>query len=288
MVCFRLLLGLFLCLTWLLNGCAGKIKTAVAGSLIIDVAAATAKHDDLVLVAQGAPTYLLLLEGLLESNPNNKRLLLSTAEAYVSYGTLIEADDPQRAGRSYLRAKQYALKALAQNKNIAPLLSAPFREFSTIDTHLKDKDLALVFWAASSWGAWISVSTASMAALADLPKVIHLMEWVIGQDESFFYGSPHIFLGIYHGALPKMLGGSPEKSLHHFSRALEISDNKMIMVHVQMAKFYARQIFDRDLYESLLTQALALPVDGLPELTLQNVAAQKMARLLLEETDDFF
>ena len=275
-------------LSFFLSGCAGKIKTAIASTFILDVATATAKHDDLALVAQGAPTYLLLLEGLLESNPNHKELLRSTAEAYLSYGTFLEADAPQQASLSYSRAKQYSQKALAQNHKIAPLLNAPFREFSTLDTHLKAKDLELVFWVASSWGAWVSVNTTSMAALADLPKVIYLMEWILTQDETFYYGSPHIFLGIYHGALPKMLGGSPEKSLYHFNRALEISDNKMLIVHVQMAKFYARQIFDRQLYESLLHQALALPVNSIPELTIQNVAAQKMARLLLKETDEFF
>ncbi len=60
------------------------------------------------------------------------------------------------------------------------------------------------------------------------------------------------------------------------------------MAYVLMAKYYARQIFDRELYESLLTEVLALPVDEVPELTLQNMAAKKQAGKLLEEADAFF
>jgi hypothetical protein len=127
-----------------------------------------------------------------------------------------------------------------------------------------------------------------MGALAELPKVILLMEWVLKTDETFQFGSPHLFLGVYHAALPPALGGQPEAARRHFERAIEISQGKSLMPRVLMARYYARQIFDRQLYVALLEQVLALPVDPVPELTLQNVAAQKQARQLLEETDEFF
>ena len=44
-------------------GCA-HLRNAAVGSLIEDVATATSRHDDLELVSQAVPTYLLLLEGL--------------------------------------------------------------------------------------------------------------------------------------------------------------------------------------------------------------------------------
>lgn len=230
----------------------------------------------------------MLLEGLLQSDPENQRLLVAAAEAYASYGALIEPDDPDRARNLYRRAKEYGLRALATNKKIADFLKAPYGEFIQIRSHLDSEDVPLVFWAASSWGAWVSTHTSSMAALADLPKVIALMEWILTTDETFFYGSPHLFLGVYFAALPPSLGGQPEKALHHFERALEIGQKQTLMAYVLMAKYYARQIFDRELYESLLTEVLALPVDEVPELTLQNMAAKKQAGKLLEEADAFF
>jgi hypothetical protein len=274
-------------LPFILGGCAGKLKALTAGSLIRDVAAATAKHDDIDLAIEGAPTYLLLLEGLLESNPTNTTLLSATAEAYVAYGTLIEADNPDRSSRLYKRAHTYARLSLEGEKAISRKLNTPYLDFVTVASELKHKHLERVFWLASSWGAWISLNTHSMQALADLPKVIYLMEWVIKTDETFYYGSPHIFLGVYHSALPPMLGGSPEKSKSHFDSALTLSQGRMLMIKVQMARFYARQIFDRQLYTSLLEQVIeADPHAG--DLTLQNVAAQRLARKLLEETDEYF
>lgn len=278
---------LMVLLLWLW-GCAPQLKAAAARSFMKDVSAATARHDDLELVVQAVPTYLLLLEGLLHSDPDNPQILIALAETYTSYGTLVEVDDPERARRLYRRAMAYGLSALGHQKGVAPLLGAPYAEFAQIRQRLKPKDAHLVFWAALSWGTWISTSTESMEALADLPKVILLMEWVVQQDETIYFGSPHVFLGVYHSALPPALGGDPPKALYHFDRALEISQHSAAMVYVQKARFYARQVFDRDLYESLLRQALELPIDRIPELTLQNVAARKMARKLLEETDAFF
>jgi tetratricopeptide (TPR) repeat protein len=280
--CFLLPYGLGL------TGCAAKLKLAVAGSLIQDVAEAAARHDDIVLATQAVPSYLLLLEGLLASNPDNQRLLIATAQTYTAYGTLIELEEPERARSLYQRAKECGLKALGQKKRIGPLLNAPYDEFTGILTHLETDDVPLAFWAASSWGSWISASTESMSALAELPKVIFLMEWVLQEDETFQFGAPHLFLGIYHAALPPALGGDPEQALSHFERAIEISQGQDLMAQVLMARYYARQIFDRELYETLLTQVLDLPARTVPELNLQNAAAKRQARRLLEEADDFF
>ena len=269
-------------------GCAARLQSALVGSLIEDVSAATARHDDLDLVASGVPTFLLLLEGLLVANPQDPQLLLSATETYTSYATLVEVDDPQRAKHLYHRGKEYGLRALALRLSQPDLLQAPYAEFVRVIDDLEASDLSVVFWAASSWGAWISANTESMAALADLPKVIKLMQWIAAQDETFQYGSPHVFLGTYYAALPPMLGGNPQKAAEHFDRAVAISKGQVLMVYVLKAKFYARQIFDQALYESLLHEALTRPADAVPELTLQNIAAQKQAQLLLDQADDFF
>lgn len=268
--------------------CAARLKIAAAGALMEDMVAATNQQDDLDLVIQAAPTYLLLLEGLRQSAPHNSRLLISLAQAYTSYATLVEIDDPERADCLYHRAKSYGLQALAREKRLAPFLGAPFAEFAHIRTALKPKDVAPVFWTALSWGAWISAHTDSMAALAQLPKVILLMEWVVEQDETLLHASPHVFLGVYHAAVPQALGGSPEQALFHFDRALALTQGQALMVQVQKARYYARQIFDRQLYVELLNQALTLPVDRDPELILPNMAARRLARKLLEQTDVFF
>ncbi len=265
------------------------LRNAAMGSLMEDLTSATNKHEDAELVTQAAPTYLLLMDGLLEGNPNDADLLIEASQAYTSYGALIESNTPERARLMYRRGKDYGLRALVQKRRaVAPLLAAPYSQFTQITSALRSEDVEFVFWAASGWGAWISVHTESMTALADLPRVILLMEWVLERDETILLGSPHLFLGIYYAALPPMLGGKPERSREHFERAVELSDGKSAIVFVQMARYYARQVYDRELYESLLHQALDVPVDAVPELTLQNTAAHGLALTLLDETDVFF
>ncbi len=269
-------------------GCAAKLQSVMMGSLIEEVARATAEHNDPQLVLSGLPTFLLLLDGLIEATPEDRKLLIKAAEAYTSYATLIEHENPQRAGGLYLHARDYGLRALSQRIHEPERLQAPLSDFSQIFTQVKPEDLPAVFWTATSWAGWIFSNTQSMAALAELPKVIKMMQWVVQQDETFRHGSPHVFLGVYHAALPQMLGGNPVKAAEHFDRALAISQGQMLMTYVLKAKFYARQIFDRALYESLLNQTLTSPVDGVAELTLQNISAQQQARVLLSQTDDFF
>ena len=72
-------------------------------------------------------------------------------------------------------------------------MARPYVEFVQLLEHLDESDVRMVFWAASSWGAWIGTSLDSMAALAEMPKVIVLMEWVLKTDESLEFGSPARF-----------------------------------------------------------------------------------------------
>jgi hypothetical protein len=269
-------------------GC-GLLQKAAMGSLMEDMAIAANKQEDAELVAQAMPTFLLIVDGLIEGNPNDTDRLIDASKAYLSYGALIELSAPDRARLMYRRGKDYGLRALSQKRRaVRPLLAAPFSQFTEITAVLRPEDIDLVFWAASGWGAWISLSTDSMAALADLPRVILLMEWVIERDETILFGSPHLFLGMYYAALPPILGGKPERSREHFERAIELSDGKSSMVYVQMARYYAKQIYDRELYISLLRRALDVPVDAVAELTLQNAAARELAHTLLDDTDAFF
>ena len=282
-----LLSCLFLALLIALNGCAARLKKAAVSSFIEDVAKATAKQDDVALVAQALPTYLLLVEGLLESNPNDLELLTTAAQLYATCASIVEGDAPKRAQSLYARARSFGLRALATDNEVGGLIDAPYVEFEQIGGKLGSNDLPAVFWAASAWGAWISGNTGSMAALAELPKVIYLMEWVLKEDETYFAGSPHLFLGMYHAARPPLLGGQPDKALEHFDAAAAISEGQSLMVPVQKARFYARQTFDRELYETLLHHTLEQPL-GEGEFRLQNATAKIMARQLLKDVDAYF
>ncbi len=86
---------------------------------------------------------------------------------------------------------------------------------------------------------------------------------------------------------PAALGGEPEIARSHFERAIEISAGHNLMIKVLMAKHYARNVFDRELHDSLLTTVEAADADY-PGYTLANSLAKLEAVKLLKESEDFF
>ena len=85
-----------------------------------------------------------------------------------------------------------------------------------------------------------------------------------------------------------MLGGSPEKSRHHFKKALELTENKYLLARLFFAKTYAVQYQDRELFKLQLQAVLQAPSDLLPEQRLANQVARKKSAKLLEQIDELF
>ena len=273
----------------LLSLSCGTVKVWTATSLMEDVERATLSSADPELVAESMPTLLLLLETLINEHPTNSDLLLKATKAYTSYGTLIQYQNAQKARKQFDRAHQLGRVAFDRNSSVYRLLNAPYADFTSVTSYLEDSDGPLVFWLASSWGSWIYTNTGSLTALAELPKVIFLMEWVIEWNESYEHGAPHLFLGAYYAALPPMLGGNPHKSLHHFNRSEEINKGKALLVPTMKAQYLARQTFDKTMHDSLLNSVVNAPraMDS-PHLKLQNELARNIAHQLLSESDAFF
>ena len=87
--------------------------------------------------------------------------------------------------------------------------------------------------------------------------------------------------------LPASMGGHPEEGRKHFERAVAISGGKFLMDKVIYADQYAKLTFNKKLYEKLLKEVLAAdPV--VPGMTLANEIAQRKAKTLLAESDDYF
>ncbi len=106
-------------------------------------------------------------------------------------------------------------------------------------------------------------------------------------DETFKEGAPFLYLGSLSSFFPPALGGRPEEGKKYFDRAIKLSRGKDLMIKVVYAELYARNIFDRKLYDMLLNEVIAADpyVDGH---TLINTWAQKKAKKLLNDADDYF
>jgi hypothetical protein len=266
-----------------------RLTVATVGSILADVGRASAKQTDPSLVREGMPAYLMLLDGLIEAYPKDRRLLLAGAEAYCSYaGAFPDPGNPEASGRLYLKGREYALQAMPRHREFLSVLLRPYDALEDYVGTFSRRDVAVLFWFTSCWAGWIGATIESVEAIADVPRVALLMERIIELDETYHYGGAHLFMGIYKSSKPEALGGRPKQARRHFERALEIGKGDYLMAYVYFAEHYARNTFQRDLFVSLLKKVIEAPADGVPELILINTLAKQKATELLNSVEEYF
>ena len=266
------------------------MTVGAAASLLEEVAKSSYKQSDLRVIREGMPAYLMLLDGMVEAWPENERLLIAAAQSYASFASAFAEDQDQDqdfAGVLYGKAKAHALSAL-ERRGVQNPAGSPFEDFEKALKDLGKADVPYLFWAASCWGNWIGLNLNSMDAQAELPRVELMMKRALELDEGFYYGGPHLFMGIWYAMRPKVAGGDLNRSQIHFQRAMELGQGKFLMAHIYYANYYARRTFDRDLFSATLRKVLDTRADSVPELTLLNTVALKRAKEMLNRVEDYF
>jgi hypothetical protein len=266
-----------------------KKSTVVSTALLLEeVAKSSYRQSDLKMIREGMPAYLMLMDGMIEAWPDNEQLLIAAAQGYSSYASaFVEDQDQEYAKVLYEKGRQYALRSLEQRGFKNPLQRS-FDHFQEGLKSLGKKDVPYIFWAATCWANWINLNLDSMEAVAELPRVEMMMQRVLEIDEGFYYGGPHLFMGIWFASRPKMAGGDLKKAQGHFLRALDLGRGKFLMAYVYYANYYARQALDKNLFISTLQKVLEAPVDLSPDLTLLNTVAKKKAKELLNRVEEYF
>ncbi len=248
------------------------------------------RSTDIDLVQAAIAPGLMQLDGLIEMVPDDRDLLIRAAESNQGYAfAFLQDTDPARAAKYYKKARDYAMRALRQNREFDQAVDQGQEEFNEALKTVSVDDVPALYLSAGAWMSWIGVAyKENPEILSDLPKVIAMEDRVIELDETFFYGGAHAALGAYYASRPEQFGGSPEEAAYHFEQALEISDGKFLMWKVLYSRYYAVQIKDRELFVNTLEKVLAAPDDLLVERNFANALAKQKARLLLEKVDTFF
>jgi len=277
---------IFLALTVLMysSGCTSLIVNPLLDPLTLSLQ----KQTDLQLLQDGVPSLLLLLDGLIASDPDNERLLMTAAKAYGAYATVLyEEGQVERAVTVSSRAKEYGINLLKQLPGLQNINNNTLGEIDQSLGKISPGRVGSLFWGTYGWAIWIQYQEGAPAAMADLPIVEQIMLRVVELDESYYYGGAHIFLGAYYGSRPQMFGGNPEASRQHFERALALNDRLFLLTHVAYAETYARTMFDRELYLELLTEVIEQPLAD-SNMASSNKVAKVKAKKLIVQIDDFF
>ncbi|MBQ26004.1 TRAP transporter TatT component family protein [Alcanivorax sp.] len=244
-------------------------------------------NNDLQLVEDGLPTYLLMVDGLIENWPESESLLSSGADLYGAYAGLF-VEEPERARKLSNKALDYGFRAAcAHHKDYCDLRSLSVPEFESLLDDAGKGDVPVLFSLGGAWAGYIQQNTSDWNAVAELGRVEAIMARIVALDEGYQYGQAHMYLGVLNSILPASLGGKPEQAKAHFEEAVLLSDGKNLLAQVLYAEKYARLVFDRELHDSLLNEVLAADPD-VHGLTLQNTYAQQQAEALLADADDYF
>lgn len=268
------------------SGCSTVVNKA-SQRLADNLTAGILNQDDVTLAKDGIPSWLLLVDGLIDGDPQNAGLLVAGARLYGSYaGGFVT--DPARAQRLATHGFDYAKRATCISlPALCKTLDQPFEPFQAEVAKVGVKDVGTIYVLATTWAGRIQANTSDWKAIADIPRVQALLDRVVALDPNYRSGEPYMYLGVMATLRPAALGGEPEKGKAYFEKALALSGGKNQMVRVLYAKQYARLMFDKDLHDRLLNEAIAADPHA-PGLTLINVIAQDQAKQLLESGKDFF
>ena len=268
------------------TGCSSIVSSAT-GNLADSLSSAVLDQNDPETVRQGAPSFLLLIDGLIADNPNSEDLLLAGAGLYSSYASVF-VDDPERAARLAKKGRNYGWRALCRSeKESCTAVTGPYDDFERVVNSMDPKQVPVLFEAGAAWATWIQTNRDDWEAIADKARVDAMMQRVVELDESYRDGSAHLYLGILATILPEAMGGKPEEGKAHFERAFELSNGRSLMAKVLLAESYARMTFDQDFHDRLCREVIeADPVA--PGLTLANTIAQEEANQLLATSEEYF
>ena len=267
----------------LTSGCMSMIANSMSNTL----SNAILNQDDPALVRDGAPAYLLLIDGLIMDSPDSEGLLIAGAKLNGAYASIFAADKARSMHMSQ-KAFGYARRALCEREaELCAAENKPFREYGQYLAPLSKSDVPVVYAYASAWAGVIQANSKDWKAIADMPKVEALLERVIQLQPEYEHGQPHLYLGVMRSQIPPSLGGRPEEGKKEFEEAIRLSQGKDMMAKVLYAENYARLVFDQELHDRLLKEVLAGDPTA-PGLTLTNTLAQQRARELMQSGKDFF
>lgn len=245
-------------------------------------------QQDPDLVEAGAPAYLLLLDALVLTYPENKGFLMSAAQLYGAYAGVFASNEAQ-AKIMADKAMSYARRALCgHDKKICNMDRLPTDELQQLlDNNYDQRDLEIFYTFASAWAGWIQANTDDWNAIAQLSKIKTLLRWVENYDSTYDNGTLQVYLGVLETQLPPSLGGKPEIGRAHFEKALELTDGNHLMAKVLFAKQYARLMFEQELHDRLLNETINAD-PNYEGLTLMNRLAQRQAHELLATSSEYF
>jgi hypothetical protein len=199
---------------------AGKLGDALASG-----GTSYASDDDPELVGDALPFALKTIEGLLETTPRHKGLLLAAASGFTQYAYVYlatEADYVEdadlarathlrdRAMGLYRRAFEYGLRGLeVDHPGVRQALADGA---SAALAGMKKDDVPLLYWTSAAWSLMISLDKTDAVMAVNLPAAESLMHRALELDPGYGDGVIHDYYISYEGGRVGAAGGSIDRA----------------------------------------------------------------------------
>lgn len=169
-----------------------------------------------------------------------------------------------------------------QNGDFKNMIEADEKWEKAVKT-VKKEGIDSLYWYATNLGKW-SLIQGIVVTLGNKGRIKSTMEQVLSLDETFFHGAPHRYFGVYEAKIP---GGDITKSGQSFDKAIEISPD-YLDTYVLKAQYFAAKTQNEELFKSLLNKVMEADATKIPELKIENTNAQRIAKKMLSNIEDFF
>jgi len=258
--------------------------------------------NDPETITQALPSYLILLDGLIEDNPDDEVLLNTSSKLLIAYVGLLEArlesnPDISETERELIEQQQKKLsdKALDRSaiamclhkQELCNLRNSSYVEFETKLKIASIEDIEYLYGLGSAWISWLQINAEDWNAIAQMPQIKLIMETVINIDENYEYAGGHMYLGVINSLLPVTMGGQPEKGKQHFENAIRLTEGKNLMAKVLYAQYYSRITYNEKLHTELIEDVLNSTEIQL-SINLMNTLAKQKAEALKQSAVEFF
>lgn len=268
-----------LCVT--VSGCMPMIRTGIgiAHPALENIEASLFQQHNLDLAEKGLPGTIMLLEGMLETAPNDMLLQIMAVKAYAGLGMLVEEESPEQATALYARGTEWGIAALKQHGGFRKALEDG-KNMGEAARQIKSKKyVPALLWTAASMGSNVLLNIGDPMIAIDLGAVNAMAGQSIVIDPDYFYGFANMFIGTANSMLPAAFGGDKAKALKAFETISTKNNGKFLLSKVFYARFY---LTDDKLVKETLNGVVEAPDKLLPDIELMNQIAKAKARYYLK------
>ncbi len=269
----------------MVSGCTSMLRSGIkiAHPAIENIEVALFQQKNLDLVKEGLPGQILLLEGMLETSPNDMLLLTMATKAYTGLGMMIEDENPEQATTLYSRGTEVGIRSLKQHRGFRKALEQGKSVGEAAKTIKSKKFIPPLLWTAACMGANVLLNAGDPMIAIDLAPVNSMINHVIEIDGDYFYGFAHMFVGTVNSMLPETFGGDKKKALKAFETIFEKNNGQFLLPKVFYARFY---VTDENDAKATLLSVINAPEGQMPEVELLNQIAKSKAKSLLKQKGD--